>query len=128
VYTLVEDGRLVHYGWLSERQQKSNISEVEQDFYLPPESAVLADFYTHPAARGKGLYQQSLRQMLRDAALVAGTRHIFIGVMADNLPSRHVIEKVGFNYQFSFFARTVGGKTKRWSTAPPEFTDQRRDP
>lgn len=122
VYTRVEDGRLVHYGWLIERQQKSHISEVGHDFYLPPESAVLADFYTHPAARGKGLYQHSLRQMLHDAALIPGTKHIFIGVLADNGPSRHVIEKVGFEYRFSFFARTIGGKTKRWTNAPPEFT------
>ena len=124
VYTRVEDGRLVHYGWLIERQEKSHISEVGHDFYLPPESSVLADFYSHPAARGKGLYQHSLRQMLHDAALIPGTKHIFIGVLADNVPSRHVIEKVGFDYRFSFFARTVGGKTKRWSTAPAEFTSK----
>jgi RimJ/RimL family protein N-acetyltransferase len=122
VYTFVEEGRLVHYGWLIERQQKSHLSEVGHDFYLPPDSAVLTDFYTHPAARGKGLYQQSLRQMLHDAALIPGTKHIFIGVLADNGPSRHVIEKVGFEYRFSFFARTFGGKTKRWTDAPPEFT------
>jgi CelD/BcsL family acetyltransferase involved in cellulose biosynthesis/RimJ/RimL family protein N-acetyltransferase len=122
VYTRVEDGRLVHYGWLIERQQKSHLSEVGHDFYLPPESAVLADFYTHPAARGKGLYQHSLRQMVHDASLIAGTKHIFIGVLADNFPSRHVIEKVGFDYRFSFFARTIGGKTNRWTTAPAEFT------
>lgn len=122
VYTRVEDGRLVHYGWLIERQQKSHLSEVGHDFYLPPESAVLADFYTHPAARGKGLYQHSLRQMVHDASLITGTKHIFIGVLADNFPSRHVIEKVGFDYRFSFFARTIGGKTKRWTTAPAEFT------
>jgi CelD/BcsL family acetyltransferase involved in cellulose biosynthesis/RimJ/RimL family protein N-acetyltransferase len=122
VYTRVEDGRLVHYGWLIERQQKSHLSEVGHDFYLPPESAVLADFYTHPAARGKGLYQHSLRQMVHDASLIAGTKHIFIGVLADNFPSRHVIEKVGFDYRFSFFSRTIGGKTKRWTTAPAEFT------
>lgn len=126
VYTRVEDGRLVHYGWLIERQEKSHLSEVGHDFYLPPESAVLADFYTHPAARGKGLYQQSLRQMLYDAAHLPRTQHIFIGVLADNGPSRHVIEKVGFNYQFSFFAQTTGGKTKRWTDAPAEFTSPRK--
>jgi len=122
VYTRVEDGRLVHYGWLIERQQKSHLSEVGHDFHLPPESAVLTDFYTHPAARGKGFYQHSLRQMLCDASLIAGTKQIFIGVLADNVPSRHVIEKVGFDYRFSFFVRTTCGKTTRWTTAPPEFT------
>ena len=122
VYTCVEQERLVHYGWLVERQDKSHLAEVGHDFYLPPDSAVLTDFYTHPVARGKGMYQQSLPQMLHDAALIRGTKHIFIGVLADNGPSRHVIEKLGFEYRFSFFARTIGTKTKRWSNAPPEFT------
>jgi len=122
VYTYVADGRLLHYGWLIERQLKSFITEVGHDFYLPPDAAVLADFYTHLEARGRGLYRHSLSQMLHDAAMIPGTKHIFIAVLANNLPSRHVIEKVGFAYQFSFFTQQLGGKTRRWSNAPPEFT------
>jgi CelD/BcsL family acetyltransferase involved in cellulose biosynthesis/RimJ/RimL family protein N-acetyltransferase len=122
IYSYVQDGRLVHYGWLIEREQKSFITEVGHDFYLPPDSAVLTNFYTHPAARGLGFYRQSLRQLLHDAALIPGTRHIFIAVLANNLSSRHVIEKVGFTYQFSFFTKIVGGRAKRWSNAPAEFT------
>jgi RimJ/RimL family protein N-acetyltransferase len=128
VYTYVADGQLLHYGWLIERQRKSFITEVGHDFFLPPDAAVLANFYTHVKARGKGLYRQSLSQMLHDAAMIPGTKHIFIAVLADNLASRHVIEKVGFTYQFSFFTQQLGGKTKRWSNAPPEFTRETEQP
>lgn len=114
VYTTVDTGRLVHFGWLVERQETSFLSEVNQTFTLPPASAVLYDFYTHPSARGRGLYQAAMRQMLRDAVSVPGTEHVFIFVLADNLASRHAIEKVGFQYQGSLFERGRFGKTERW--------------
>jgi CelD/BcsL family acetyltransferase involved in cellulose biosynthesis/GNAT superfamily N-acetyltransferase len=118
IYTYAEDGRLLHYGWLVERQVESVLSEVGQTSYLLPDSAVLADFYTHPFARGRGLYQKSLPQMLHDAKAIPGTQRIYIGVMADNGPSRHVIEKLGFVYQYSFFERRRPTGASRWSTAP----------
>lgn len=125
VYTRVEDGRLLHYMWLIERVEKSNMTEVGQVLYLPPGSATIANAYTHPAARGKGLYQHAVRQILHDAALVPGTKLLFAGVMANNSASRHVLEKLGFNYHFSFFSQTVRGKTRRWTDAPAEFTQPR---
>lgn len=122
VYTRAEDGRLLHYMWLIERVEKSNLTEVGQVLYLPPGSATIANAYTHPAARGKKLYQHAVRQILHDAALVPETKLLFAGVMANNSASRHVLEKLGFNYHFSFFSETVRGKTRRWTDAPPEFT------
>lgn len=118
VYTYAEGGRLLHYGWLIERQTESFLSEVGQTNYLPPDAAVLADFYSHPLARGRGLYQKSLSQMLHEAAAIRGTRHIYIGVMANNGPSRHVIEKLGFVYQYSFFRQRRPAGTRLWSNAP----------
>jgi len=118
IYTYAEGGRLLHYGWLIERQVESILSEVGQTSYLLPDSAVLADFYTNPLARGRGLYQKSLPQMLHDAKAIPGTQRIYIGVMADNRPSRHVIEKLGFIYQYSFFERRRPTGARRWSNAP----------
>jgi CelD/BcsL family acetyltransferase involved in cellulose biosynthesis/RimJ/RimL family protein N-acetyltransferase len=118
IYTYAEGGRLLHYGWLIERQTESVLSEVGQTNYLPSGAAVLADYYTHPLARGRGLYQKSLSQMLHDATAIAGTRSIYIGVMADNGPSRHVIEKLGFVYQYSFFRQRRPHATRLWSNAP----------
>jgi CelD/BcsL family acetyltransferase involved in cellulose biosynthesis/RimJ/RimL family protein N-acetyltransferase len=113
-FTFADDDTLLHYGWLIERQEISDVSEVRQKFELPPNSAVLFDFYTHPKARGRGLYKKSLLQGLHSAAQIAGTEQVFIGVMADNLASRRVIEKTGFVYRGSLFNETRFGKIKKW--------------
>ena len=116
-YTLTENDCLMHYGWLGLRQQQARLSEVGQEFiYDEPENAVLYDFFTHPQARRRGLYQQALYQILHDAAAVPGIRKIYIMVLADNGPSRHVIEKVGFIYQGSLFRQKRFGKTTNWTT------------
>jgi hypothetical protein len=101
IYTRVENDVLVHYGWLAERVEKSFITEVGQEITLLPNSSSLYDFYSHPLARGKGLYQASLSQMLHDVMAIPNTERAYITVLADNKPSRYVIEKVGFEYQFS---------------------------
>lgn len=125
VYTRAENDTLLHYGWLIERQAKSYLSEVGQDFYPLADSALLFDYYSHPQARGKGLYRASLCQMLRDAAQIPGTKRIYISVLADNYASRHVIEKVGFIYEYSFYSQKKLWKTRRWSDAPEEVTRPR---
>lgn len=122
VYTYADAGELQHWGWLIPQQRKSILDEVGQTLYLPANSAVLSSYHTQPAARGKGLYRMSLTQMIRDAAEIPGVEHIFIYVLANNAPSRHVIEKVGFDYRFSFFQKTLLGKTRRWTNAPAELT------
>jgi CelD/BcsL family acetyltransferase involved in cellulose biosynthesis/RimJ/RimL family protein N-acetyltransferase len=115
-YTYVENGELLHYGWLVRNQKTSNVYEVQQSFELPENSAVLFDYYTNPSARGRGLYRKSLLQGISDAAKIPGIKQVYIGVMADNGPSRHVIEKLGFVYQKSLFEETKLGKTRRWQT------------
>lgn len=116
-YTLVENNCLVHYGWLGLRQQKARLSEVSQEYIFDePDNAVLYDFFTHPQARGRGLYQQALYQILHDVAELPDIKKIYIMVLADNAPSRHVIEKVGFTYKSSLFRQKRLGKTLTWST------------
>jgi CelD/BcsL family acetyltransferase involved in cellulose biosynthesis len=105
VYTKVEAGKLVHCGWLIERQEKSFLSEVNQDLTMLPGSAALFDFFTHPQARGKGLYQAAMQQMLHDASCIPNTSQVYISVMADNVASRHAIEKIGFKYKCSLYGR-----------------------
>jgi RimJ/RimL family protein N-acetyltransferase len=109
VYTRVEDGVLIHYGWLIERQEVAYFPEVDQKFRMPPQSAVLYDYFTHPAYRGRGLYQCSLHEMSCDAANIAGTEFIYISVVAGNAPSRHSIEKADFEYQSSLYRKVVLG-------------------
>jgi CelD/BcsL family acetyltransferase involved in cellulose biosynthesis/RimJ/RimL family protein N-acetyltransferase len=115
-YTLAEGDTLLHYGWMVERQAVSYVFEVEQEFELLPNSAILYDYYTHPKARGKGLYKKALYQCLHDAAQVPDTEQVFIGVLADNKASRQIIEKVGFVYQGSLFKETKLGKVRKWQS------------
>jgi CelD/BcsL family acetyltransferase involved in cellulose biosynthesis/RimJ/RimL family protein N-acetyltransferase len=126
IYTYVEEGVLLHFGWLLPRQEVSFLFEVGQHYEMPPDTAVLFDFYTHPKARGKGLYRKSLSQMLHAAAQIPGTKNVSIAVLADNGPSRHVIEKVGFKYVTSLHQEIRLGRVKRWRTdAEPPAVAQR---
>jgi CelD/BcsL family acetyltransferase involved in cellulose biosynthesis/RimJ/RimL family protein N-acetyltransferase len=114
IYSRVENGRLVHWGWLIEHQETSELSEVGQTIALPPGSATLFDYYTRPEYRGRGCYRRSLQQMMVDAACIPGVENIVISVLASNRPSRHVIEKAGFLYWRSFHRRRIAGQTRRW--------------
>ena len=117
-YTYVEDGVLAHYGWLVEHQERTYMEEVRQSWRLPPGSVVLYGFYTHPRFRGRGLYAAALHRMIRDASAIPDLSHIYIGVRADNGPSRRVIEKVGFVYERSFYERRRFARVRRWPGAP----------
>lgn len=114
VYTITEGERLLHYGWLREQADKTFSTEVRQELRFPQGSAYLHDFYTFPHARGRGLDQQVLCQILADLGAYPEVKRAFIGVLADNGPTKHVIEKMGFTYEFSGFQRIRFGQTHRW--------------
>lgn len=96
-YSLVEGGRLLHYGWMMPHHDREEDAMLGQVFFAPGDSAALRDFFTHPLARGRGLYFKALCQLLHEVP-ATGARQVFIYVYADNGPSRHIIEKVGFRY------------------------------
>jgi CelD/BcsL family acetyltransferase involved in cellulose biosynthesis/GNAT superfamily N-acetyltransferase len=114
VYTASDAALLKHSGWMRESQSEAFFPEVHQKFRFPPGTATFWDFYTEPEARGHGLYQATLRSMLHHAATFPGVRQVYIGVLANNRPSRHVIEKMGFRYECSLCERTLCGKKARW--------------
>ncbi|MFV0389419.1 MAG: GNAT family N-acetyltransferase [Pyrinomonadaceae bacterium] len=113
-YTLADEKDLLHYGWLKPRQTISQVFEVNQEYEMPEGSAVLFDFYTHPRARGKGIYRRSLKQLLAEAKAIPGTKRVYIGAMKHNRVSRHVIESVGFEHELSLFKQTFLGFEKKW--------------
>lgn len=113
LYSLVADGVLAHAGWLRERQDVQVNRHIHCAVRFPPESALLWDFATHPSARGRGLYRQTLHQCLHDAVELDGARQVYIYVDWDNRISRHVIEKVGFEYQGSIVRERWLFKTRR---------------
>ena len=100
-YTLVEGGRLLHHSYLTAPAATIQLDYGLGDYPLPPRSAKLWDDNTHTAARGRGLHQASLRRRARDAAHAPGVDWVYIVVRADNGPSRHNIEKVGFEHVHS---------------------------
>jgi len=108
LYTFVEGDRLLHYGWLIERQTRGEDGWVDQVYFPPPDTAVLFDHFTHPLARGRGLYFQAMCRLLHDAWEVARARQAYVTVFGSNGPSRHVIEKVGFQYEGSMFSALFG--------------------
>lgn len=126
VYTINIENRLALFGWLVRNQTKSFMSEVQQSLALPSGSAALYDYYAHPAFRGRGLYRAMIGHMLREVFTNDATRYAYISVLADNLPSRHVIETLGFEYQGSFYWTCRFGSATKWASRelmPPDDSD-----
>lgn len=117
LYTLVQDGTLAFYGWLAERQQRHEDPLLGQVWFPPFDSSVIFDCYTHQAMRGQGLYYQALCQMLHDALDRCRAEQVCIGSLADNLASRHVIEKIGFRYIGSMIKKGRLGMLRRYTLA-----------
>ena len=86
------------HGWLVPVQREAYFSEVRQTFRYPEEGAVIYDVYTHPLARGRGLFHACLTEMLFDVARKEKVGHAYCSVLATNAPSRHVVEKLGFRH------------------------------
>jgi CelD/BcsL family acetyltransferase involved in cellulose biosynthesis/GNAT superfamily N-acetyltransferase len=112
-YTVAENGRLLHVGWQHSGQKNSFFTEVQQNYDYAPAGNVLYDFYTHPGARGRGLYQQTLAFILQHLAqehsLTSSTEPdvTYISALANNHPSIHVIEKLGFEYVASISRKRI---------------------
>lgn len=106
-YTVCADGKFLHVGWLAPRQTESLFSEVNQRFPYPEPGAALYDFFTAPGARRRGHYQRTVCQMLMDLKREGSTSVAYISVLADNVASRHTIEKIGFNYFCSLYRNRV---------------------
>jgi RimJ/RimL family protein N-acetyltransferase len=122
LYTRVQGDELIYYGWLVDRQARSEDPLMGQVFFPPPDSSIVFDCYVHPAARGRGVYSQALCRMLHDAQHVAGAGQVCMGAFADNVISRHVIEKLGFRYIGSMIKERRLWRVKRYAVAvAPEF-------
>ena len=115
LFTYAEEGRLLHCAWLIPSATRMG-SEFGHDIPLTGNVSILWDDYTLSAARGRGLQQESLRARLSYAAAHKLSDRAMIGVRADNAPSRHNIEKLGFTYAGSAWISVRLGRTRRWIT------------
>lgn len=121
LYTAVRDGVLVHYGWLVPRQDEAHFSYVPEVYRFPPGSAVLFNAYTHPAARGTGLHERSMRRRVADAAAMPDTRAIYTAIESANAVSRAVAERVGFRCVDVLFERVRFGRRAQGRLCPAQF-------
>lgn len=115
-YTHVQDDVLVSYGWMIERQAHSWLSNVQQGFEFPPNSAVVYDFYTDPDFRQSGYYQSGVAKAVHDAATVPGTEWIYVTVLAEDRVPRWWVERLGFTYVCSLYYKRTLWKTKKWQS------------
>ena len=124
-YTYALADRLLHYGWLVENQTRSFVTEVKQVIEFPDPVPVLYDFYTHPDERKRGFYQNNIAAILDDLSR-ANRPIVYIMARADNWPSCHVIEKMGFNRQVSLFMLKSRGQILRWAQASRPASGRRQ--
>jgi len=117
-YSASADENLLHYGWLIPRQSRSFFAEVKMTYEYPEPGAVLYDFYTHPNARDRGLYQHTLRRMLQDLKQnlteESKPHFAYISVLEKTKNSHQVIEKFGFKYIESLVRVSALGFSHRY--------------
>lgn len=121
LYTAVHDGRLVHYGWLVPNQSEAWLTYVQQRYHFPPGSAVLFNAYTHPAARGSGLHERSMRRRVADAAALPGTQWVYTAIESHNTASRTVAGRVGLRCVDVLFERVRWGRTERGRMSAEDY-------
>lgn len=120
-YTVVEQGALLHCGWLAECKEKVFLPEAGQEFNPPPGS-VLLSFSDVPGRRLRGESCEPLvRRLVRDAAHLRETKQIFCPVPARNHQMRTLLERIGFVCKRTFFQKIRWGKSKQWATPPNEL-------
>jgi CelD/BcsL family acetyltransferase involved in cellulose biosynthesis len=115
VYTYSEGEMLVHYSWLIEDPSQPTLAGVEAGLDLASDSALIADFHTHPQMCRKGLSRASLTQMIRDAAKLSGRKMVYICVPENKSYLKQVVEEAGFSYQYTHFRKTRFGKMTCWN-------------
>ncbi|MDQ4064677.1 MAG: GNAT family N-acetyltransferase [Actinomycetota bacterium] len=105
------DDRIVHSSWFT--TSKSWVGEIAAYFILPPRHGYVYESFTHPRARGRGLYPLALARICR---LVAdeGCPRVWVAIEEDNLSSRRAVEKAGFEAIYAIaFERRLGSVRHR---------------
>lgn len=108
VYTSMADSRLAHYSWLR-KITGHGLADFGAPIELPPDSALLWDAYTSPAARPAGLYEISIRRRLADAVSLLNAKTAYLIAFADNGAECRVAEALGFQYCVSAFVHAPPG-------------------
>lgn len=116
IYTLVEDGELLHWAWLIERPNQECLERLFPGCSLTLPSALALDFCTAARARGRGLGMQCLGAMLRDVASTEDADNLVVAMRAGGDVSDAALKAAGFSCEASLLERrTLGRRRPRWS-------------
>lgn len=121
LYTAILGDRLVHWGWLVPRQQRSWFPYVQQHYDFPERTAVLFNAYTHPAARGTGLHTRSMMRRIADGAAQPGARWVYTAIESHNKASRAVAARCGFTCVDVLYECIRFGRVQRGRTTPDDY-------
>lgn len=114
LFTSAEDHRLLHHIWLKWNPGTMLIPDVQMEYDFPPNSVYLFDAYTDFDSRDKGICSRAVQTMIQDIRETGSCRYIYICVAANNYASRHIFEKMGFQYQTSLMRTVTFGHVRRW--------------
>lgn len=116
LFTIVLNGILAQYGWMTKGQTSYRFTELDMEIDTPENSFILYDFFTEPNFLKQELYRKTLEKMLIECRK-KNAKEAFIWVSENNIPSKSVIEKVGFKVYRKFH------RTKSlWSVQKKEYS------
>lgn len=105
-YLVLDEERILHASWVT--TAGAWVGEIRRYFIAPAASAYVYESFTHPDARGRGIYPATLWHIASDAA-GDGRGELWIGVGEDNRSSVRAIAKAGFIPAFDVsFSRRWG--------------------
>jgi CelD/BcsL family acetyltransferase involved in cellulose biosynthesis len=107
VYTWVEQDRLLALCWLIERQEKSVFSDLNQEYLLEPDSAMIHGYYLDSSIREQGYDRALLQQIVNDALFLYGAKQVYAIVRTDD-PLRGAIESAGFTHRQRIVNQSLG--------------------
>jgi RimJ/RimL family protein N-acetyltransferase len=119
VYTLVEDGRLIAYGWLKRDNRSSHYGYVDQTVTFAPGSAVIYNGFVHPAARGRRLHQECQRFRIGDLFADPAARYVYSAVEEPNRAALVSAERAGLRRQAVLETRMRFGRARKTAERLP---------
>jgi hypothetical protein len=115
-YVVEGEGRFLHSSWVTTTGAWTR--EIRAYLTPPDGDAYVYESFTRADARGRGIYPFALAGILT-ALSADGVQHVWVGVEANNTPSRKAIAKAGFAEAFTIgFRRRLGRLTLKEPSGP----------
>ena len=98
LYTMVQNGDLVQYGWVSKGPYNRLYPEANVQLDCPESGMILHDLFISPAYSDQRLFEKMLKSMLIDCK-ANGAEAVFVRVREDDLATKSILEKIGFKLE-----------------------------